>query len=41
MNDPLFIIVEPSLFFSHLALKLWAGAVLKTLFILGEENVFL
>lgn len=39
MNYTLFIIIEPS-FFRH-ALELWAGAVFNTLFILGEENVFL
>lgn len=39
MNYTLFIIIKPS-FFRH-ALELWAGAVLNTLFILGEENVFL
>lgn len=39
MNYTLFIIIEPS-FFRH-PLELWAGAILNTLFILGEENVFL
>lgn len=39
MNYTYLLSLSPP-FFRH-ALELWAGAVLNTLFILGEENVFL